>query len=43
MGEPDTMLRKFLSPAEAAVRSAKDDADRKDAWSQLADLEQQLR
>lgn len=43
MGEPDKMLRKFLSPAEAAVRSAKDDADRKDAWSQLADLEQQLR
>ena len=43
MGEQDRMVRKFLTPAKAAVLSATDDASRKEAWRQLGEVEDQLR
>lgn len=43
MGDQDRMLRNFLKGAKAAVQSATDDASRKEAWKQLAEIEDQLR
>ncbi|MBL8921881.1 MAG: protein kinase [Myxococcaceae bacterium] len=43
MGDADPMLRRLLGAAKAAVKSSTDEASRKDAWQQLAEVEGQLR
>jgi serine/threonine-protein kinase len=43
MGDTDRMVRGFLNTARAAVKSANDEASRKDAWQQLGEVESQLR
>lgn len=42
-GDTDRMVRGFLNTARAAVKSANDEASRKDAWQQLGEVESQLR
>ena len=42
-GQRDNVLRQFIEQAKKQIRAANTEADRKDAWQFLGDIESQLR